>query len=101
MRHKLRILKPVTSVSGFGSQTTEYVEQRVVYAERVKLSGRRSEEASEHFPNFSAEFNIRDIHPIDNNWRVEQLGGYLYTVTNILPNLDRGYNTLICERVNE
>jgi head-tail adaptor len=101
MKYRLRILKPETEQDNFGSKKTEYVEQRVVYAERVKQSGSRSEEVAEHFPNFSAEFNIRDIHPIDNNWRVEQLGGYLYTVTNIMPNLDRGYKTLICERVNE
>jgi head-tail adaptor len=101
MKHRLRILKPETLTDTYGSKTTRYVEQRVVYAERVKQSGNRSEEVGEHFPNFSAEFNIRDVHPIDNNWRVEQLGGYLYTVTNIIPNLDRGYKTLMCERVNE
>ena len=33
-------------------------------------------------------------------WRVKQLGGYEYTVTNIIPNIDRGMKTLICERVN-
>ena len=34
-------------------------------------------------------------------WRVRQIGGYVYTVANIIPNLDRGMLTLQCVRVNE
>ena len=56
---------------------------------------------SEHFPDYRAEFNIRDAHRVKENWRVQQLGGYLYSVTNIIPNLDKGMKTLVCERVNE
>ena len=74
---------------------------RTVWAERAKQTGRRNEEVGEHFPDYRAEFNIRDAHPVGDNWRVQQLGGYLYTVTNIIPNIDRGMKTLVCERVNE
>lgn len=77
------------------------MQTRIVNAERVKHTGSRSEEVAEHFPDYSAEFNIRDAHPIQENWRVQQLGGNLYTVTNIVPNLEKGYKTLICVRVNE
>ena len=38
---------------------------------------------------------------MEENWRVQQVGGYLYTVVAIIPNLDRGYLTLQCDRVNE
>ncbi len=84
-----------------GAKKAEYVERRTVWAERVNATGRRSEEVGEHFPDYSTQFNIRDVHPVAENWRVRQLGGYLFTVTAIIPNLDRGYKTLICERVNE
>lgn len=82
-------------------QITTYELQRTVRAQRVKQSGNRSEEVGEHFPDYRAEYNIRDAHQVEENWRVQQLGGYLYTVVAIIPNLDRGMKTLICERVNE
>lgn len=101
MKYKLALLSPEKKVNGFGEEATEYVQTRIVNAERVKHTGSRSEEVAEHFPDYSAEFNIRDAHPIQENWRVQQLGGNLYTVTNIVPNLEKGYKTLICVRVNE
>ena len=101
MKYRLELLKPERATDHMGAETVAYTPTRTVWAERVRTSGRRSEEAGEHFPDYSVEFNIRDAHPVGENWRVRQLGGHLYTVTNILPNLDRGYKTLLCERVNE
>ena len=101
LKYKLDILKPKRVTDRMGAETVEYEKTRTVWAERVKASGNRSEEAGEHFPAYSAEFNIRDAHPIAENWRVRQLGGYLYTVVAIIPNLDRGYKILLCDRVNE
>ena len=101
MRHKLVLLEPQRVVDRMGAEDTVYNETRTVHAERVKFSGRRSEEVGEHFPEYRAEFNIRDVHPVDENWRVRQVGGHLYTVTAIVPNVERGYNTLVCDRVNE
>ena len=101
MKYKLVLLEPVKAENDYGEETTTYKETRTVHAERVKQSGNRSEEVGEHFPDYHTEFNIRDAHPVQENWRVQQLGGHLYTVTNILPNIDRGFKTLICECVNE
>lgn len=101
MKYKIRLLKPVISTNDFGEEAVTYTGTHVVWAERVKQSGNRSEEVGEHFPDYHVEFNIRDAHPVVENWRVQQLGGFLYTVTNIVPNLDKGFNTLICVRVNE
>lgn len=101
LKYKLAILRPDIITNRFGEEAIEYVHTKIIHAERVKHSGRRSEEVSEHFPDYRAEFNIRDAHEIGENWRVQQLGGYLYTVTNIISNIDRGMKTLICERVNE
>lgn len=100
MKYKLELLKPVTDEDGFGEEAPDYRHFRTVAAERVKTSGFKSEEVGEHFPDYRAEFNIRDAHPVQEHWRVKQLGGYEYTVTNIIPNIDRGMKTLICERVN-
>lgn len=101
MKYKLKILEPTVITNEYGEEAQGWKEVRTVWAERVKQTGRRSEEVGEHFPDYSVEYNIRDAHPIEENWRVQQLGGYLYNVTNIIPNLDRGMNTLVCERVNE
>ena len=101
MREWLHILKPVTVVNEFGEKYVEYTETKRIHAERVKFAGKRSDEVGEHFPMYDVRFNIRDVHVIEENWRVQQDGGYLYDVTAIEPNVQRGFKTLICERVNE
>ena len=101
LKYKLQLLEPKRVTDRMGAERTEYVPTRVVCAERVRATGSRSEEVGEHFPAYSAEFNIRDAHPVAENWRVRQVGGYLYTVVSIVPNLDKGYKTLLCDRVNE
>ena len=100
MKYRLELLKPSVDIDSFGEETPQFTPFRVVHAERVKFSGNRVDQVGEHFPDYRAEFNIRDIHPVAENWRVRQLGGYVYTVAAIIPNLDRGMLTLICERVN-
>lgn len=101
MKSRLELLKPQRVTDRMGAERVTYARVRTVWAERVAMSGHRSEEAGEHFPDYSTQFNIRANHPVEENWRVRQLGGYLYTVTAIVPNIDRGYKTLICDRVNE
>ena len=101
MKYKLMLLQPVSKTNQYGGDEIAYKETRTVHAERVKQSGSRRNEVDEHFSDYRAEFNIRSSHPVDENWRVQQLGGHLYTVTNIIPNIDKGMKTLVCERVNE
>ena len=101
LRYKLTLLRPDAEADRFGAEVKRFTEVRTVNAERVRTSGSRSEEVGEHFADYRAEFNIRDAHPVSENWQVRQLGGHLYTVVAIVPNIDRGYKTLICERLNE
>jgi len=101
LKYRITLLEPTSQETGFGDNAITWVERATVRAERVRTSGHRSEEVGEHFPDYSVEYNIRDAHTVGENWRVQQVGGYLYTVTNIIPNLDRGYLTLVCVRVNE
>ncbi len=101
LKYKLQLLEPKRVTDRMGAERTEYVPTRVVRAERVRATGSRSEEVGEHFPAHTAEFNIRDAHPVQENWRAQQLGGNLYTIVSIMPNRDKGYNTLLCDRVNE
>lgn len=101
LKYKLTIFEPIVTIDAMGAEVVTYEMTRVVHAERVRTSGNRSEEVGEHFADYNAEFNIRSAHHIGENWRVQQVGGYLYTVIAIIPNLDRGYNTLICSRVND
>lgn len=101
MKYRLKVFQPQAVVSGFGDESEPFEYIKTIWAERVKLSGNRSIEVSEQFASYNAEFNIRDIHKIKEGWRVEQLGGNLYDVTNIIPNIDRGMLTLQCVRVNE
>lgn len=101
MRHWLLILHPEIEVNEVGEEKPTWKQCCRIHAERVKLSGHRSEEVGEHFPDYRTEFNIRDIHTVEANWRVQQLGGELFTVVAVLPNLEKGYKTLVCERVNE
>jgi len=101
LRYRLEVLRPTITVSEFGEEQTTWEVCRTVRAERVKLNGGRSLEVGETFPDYTAEFNVRYAHPVEENWRVRQLGGDLFTVSNVVPNLERGFKTLQCERVNE
>jgi head-tail adaptor len=74
LKYKLTLFEPVQATNNFGEEDTTYQERRTVRAERVKQSGDRSEEVGEHFPDYRVEFNIREAHPVDENWRVQQLG---------------------------
>jgi SPP1 family predicted phage head-tail adaptor len=101
MKYRLTLLQPERTTTKSGNETVTYTATVTVWAERVKQTGRRSNEVGEHFADYGADFNIRDAHTVAEGWRVQQLGGNLYTVNAIIPNIDRGYNTLVCERVNE
>ncbi len=101
LKFRLTLLRPAHETDAFGSERIIYENAGTIHAERVKIGGSRKEEVGEHFPDYRVEFNIRRSHAVEENWRVRELGGKLYTVTNVIPNLNRGYNTLVCERVNE
>lgn len=102
LNERITILRPKRVTDQFGDEHTEYVETRTAYAYRIAQRGTRSEEANEHFPSYTAQFVIRAEHKIEDNWQVQHIGGYLYTVTNIVPyGHDRAYKTVYCERVNE
>lgn len=101
LKQRAEILRPVTDVGPYGDERQTWRRVRVVRAERAKISAFRTDEAGEHFPDFRTEFNIRDAHPVEANWRLRQLGGELYTVLAVVPNPDRGFNRVICEKVNE
>lgn len=100
MKYKLHLLRPVVQVNTYGEQETTYASYRTIWAERVKWAGARSEEVAEHFADQTVQYRIRDAHPVKENWRVTQLGGYTYTVVAIEPNLNKGMLTLTCTRVN-
>lgn len=102
LKYRLRLLRPKTIVNTFGEEQQVYTPERIVHAERVQLSGRRSEEVKEHFADYTTTFRVRSVFNITEGYRVQQLGcSNLYTVVAVEPNLAKGMNTLICERLNE
>ena len=102
LTERLRLLRPVRQTDRMGAESVTWKEEQTVWAELARHTGRRSEEAGEHFPDHSAEFNIRLALPAGENWRVLHLNeGLLYTVVSIVPNRAKDYKTLRCERVNE
>lgn len=104
LKHRLELLRPVGVSDAFGEiarSRRDFESAGTVRAERVTLRGTARREASEEYPDFTAQFRIRDAHRVDNGWRCRQLGGYLYVINNVIPNEERGFLTLECSRVNE
>lgn len=101
LKYRLSLLKPVVVANGYGEEVVTYVETRTVHAGRTKMSGSWGVTVGEKFPDYNTEWDIREEHEVEENWRVKELAGYLYTVKNIIPNPDRQMKTLVCERVNE
>lgn len=101
LRHRVELLKPERAVNSYGEEEVTYIPQSTIRAERVRFSGRRSDEVGEHFADYTVAFNIRRSHEVAENWRLREVGGNTYTVVAIEPNIRKGYNTLTCERLNE
>lgn len=101
MEDWIRVLEPVKETNDYGEERTEYVGRVCLAAERVRLTGNRKEEVGEHFADYSAEWNVNAGYEIGEHWRVEAEDGHTYEVTNIISNKRRGYNTIVCQRVNE
>lgn len=101
LRYKLEVLRPVKTVGNFGEDVVTWETVKTIRAERDTFSGKRSIEIGETFPDYTVKFNIRDAHVVEANWRVRQLGGYLYNVVSVEPHIFSGYKVLSCERVNE
>lgn len=101
MLDEMTLFEPIVLKDSFGAEKTVWNRCGCARVERVLYRGSRSEENAEHFPEVRTEWNIRSYHRIGENWRVRHHGGYLYTVVAIVPNKKRGFNKLVCERVNE
>lgn len=101
LKYFLELLRPARSVDEYGSEAVSWLRAGHCRAERVKRSGGRSEETQERFADVRVEWNVRIQHKVLEGWRVRERGGYLYEVAAVVPNRDRGYVTLVTERVNE
>lgn len=101
MRYRVRLLCPDEGESRSGATELRYRETVVAWAERCTLSGSRRQEVWENFADYTAMYNIRDVHDVDAGWRLQEIGGHLYNVVAVEPNRGRGMLTLRCERVNE
>ena len=103
MRDRLKVVS-ITTVSD--TTGAEKRKEQTVYehvpSERVSLTGRMSYQADERFPDYHAEWNIRQQISIKEHWQVTDLStGNRYEVVSIMPNRIRGFKTIICERINE
>lgn len=101
MKARLQLLRPVTTTNAYGEDVVVWQEAALVHAERAKLSGRAAERVAEHWHDYSALFLIRSGHAVEEGWRARQVGGTLYHIAAVEPNPERGYNALVCDRVNE
>lgn len=101
MRSMLRVFKPEAARNAYGEKALSYKDMGLIHAERLKESGVATTEAGGVFNAYTVQYNIRYPHKIEETWRVEELGGRLYTVDAVYPNIERGMKTLVCTKVNE
>ena len=101
IRTRLTLRRPTTTTTETGSTVVGWEDATRIWAERVKMSGNPVTESGEQFSYYRADFNIREAHEVAEKWQVQEEGGYLYIVTNIIPNVPKGYKTLQCARYNE
>ncbi len=104
MKYKLRLLRPVNNTGRFGEKSTQWVEEGTVSAQLDKRTGRRTSQNAEIFSDYTVEYTIRRYRTseIAEGWRVQQVGlPAVYTVVSIIPNLELGMVTLVCDRFND
>jgi head-tail adaptor len=51
LKYRLTLLEPTTATNRFGEEEATYAATRTVHAERVKHTGRRSEEGGNNYDN--------------------------------------------------
>lgn len=100
MEYRIEALERIEAENAFGERTASWASRGKWRAERVRLSGSRSEEAAEHFADYRTAYNIRDGHKPKEGWRIVGEDGMLYEIITIVPNRPRGMLTLNCQRVN-
>lgn len=101
LNYVVTILGPCEETNAFGEKSLTWVKVRTVRAERVSLTGRRSEEVAEHFSDLRSMWNIRKVHPVRPNWRMKDSDGFTHVIVAVEPNRRREFNTLVCERLND
>lgn len=97
----LDILAPVDEVNASGQRRAAYESRGHVSAQMVHAKGFRKVEASENFPDHTATFYVRDLVQVGENWRVQHVGGFLYTVNAVETIRRKGLKILECSRVNK
>lgn len=101
LRTRITLRRPAAVTGRSGATRITWADEATIWAERVRLSGTSLVETDEQFSDYRAEFNIREAHEVEEKWQVQEEGGNLYAVTNIIPNVMKGYKTLQCVRYNE
>lgn len=101
---KLWIQRPVIVRDEFGAEHTEWEDRAIVRGQLNRFSGARSDEAGEHWSNYTAEYYVRYATPVCENDRVRDLFGpddLTYVVVAITTNRLKGMKAISCERINE
>lgn len=94
-------MSPENVAGSYGEKTMRWHTEATVWAERRKLTPQHTVEVGENFADYRTEWNIRGPVHAEEGWRAEQMGGHTYNIVAIVPNPDRDYKTLVCERLNE
>ncbi len=93
---KLEVLEdPVT-----GETKRVWRDQPEIRAERVKFISKAVTRGGESFFDADAVFRIRWTHRIEDGWRVQERGGFLYDVT-VEPDRENDMRLLKCTKVND
>lgn len=94
------VYRPTETSDGFGSSIVTWTFCRSIRAEVRFKGGRMSNEASELFSENGLEVWVRDAHRVQPHWRIYFKGDY-YTVNAVEHGRLKGYNRLICDKVNQ
>ena len=101
IRTRITLRRPVKETGKSGATKLDWEPTATIWAERVSMSGTSGIEAAEQFSDYRTDFNVRAAHEVAEKWQVQEDGGYLYIVANIIPNIPKGMKTLQCVRYNE
>ena len=101
MRYRITLRRPSVITGKTGATKVTWADVVTIPCERVRMTGSSVIEASEQFPDYRVDFNIREAFEVAEKWQVQEEGGSLYIVANIIPTVQKGYKTLQCVRYNE
>lgn len=97
LKHQIRVYSRQSITTQSGSDEIVFSEPYTTWAQINNRNGRMREDMALRFGDYTLELVVRIQHQVKQEDKIELVGETgSYVVVSVVPNRERGFNTLIC-----